>query len=494
MHKKEDIIYSQKYSQKLHKKEVDKINSGGNVMFNKILKMLSDGENLFITGGGGVGKSYLLNQLKEHFGDKLTITGTTGISVVEIGGQTLHSWCGIGIADKPVAVTVNIIKNKKPVVLNQIMNCKMLAIDEVSMLSSDVMEYVDSVLKKIRGSDEPFGGIQVILLGDFFQLPPVKKDEEKESVAGTGSGRPDDEDRKVNDNEDYDFCFKSYVWKSLNLKTVMLKKVHRQKDEKFINVLERIRTGEANDEDFGVLRSRSTDAFDDNRDTLKLFAHNVDADAYNRERFDEINASPFVYESVDIMYVKNNYDEEKINEIRINEETYKNLSADDVKCYMQFEKNCKIPKILELKEGCKVILLRNIDIDKGLVNGSRGVVKKITSDSIDVEFKDGRVSIGRFDFEYSQNGKLRVRRIQFPLKLAYGITIHKSQGMSLDDLSVDFSHITFAGQVYVALSRVKTAEGLFLKNFNPNKIAASKIVKRFYDELSDSDDCIVFNE
>lgn len=143
-------------------------------IFNNVLDILDSGNNIFITGGGGVGKSYLLNQLKEHYKEKFVLTSTTGISALNIGGQTLHSWCCIGIADKPIDDVVQSIK-RKPIIYKQLLMCKMLAIDEISMLDNFTMEYVDAVLKQIRENDSAFGGIQVILVGDFFQLPQFQK-------------------------------------------------------------------------------------------------------------------------------------------------------------------------------------------------------------------------------------------------------------------------------------------------------------------------------
>lgn len=433
--------------------------------FYNVLDILDSGNNIFITGGGGVGKSYILNKLKEHYKEKLVLTSTTGISALNIGGQTLHSWCGIGIADKPIDDVVQSIK-RKPIIYKQLLMCKMLAIDEISMLDNFTMEYVDAVLKQIRENDSAFGGIQVILVGDFFQLPPVSK--------GT------------------DFCFTSKAWDELNLTTILLNKVYRQSDKNFIKALNNIREDKASADDLRVLYERDfPQDYEVEKDILQLFGTNKDADNYNQKCFSEIEARPYKYEATDTLYLYSDIDESCASLV-LDTNTLPKISSKDSNIYEQFNRDCKAPKTLELKEGCRVMLLKNLDIKKGLVNGTCGTIKNLTTASIDVLFDNGtRLNVEPIDFDYNQNGKLKINRKQFPVRLAYGITIHKSQGMTFDKLVVNFNKIFDYGQAYVALSRVKNLDGLIIKNFDHNKIVANHKVVEFYNQLLRDKSCVV---
>jgi len=436
--------------------------------FDISLEMLQSGKNIFITGGAGVGKSYLLNKLKEHFKESLILTSTTGISALNIGGQTLHSWCGIGIADNPIDVTVKSIK-KNPVLYKQLIMCRLLAIDEISMLDNYTMEYVDAVLRKIREQDTVFGGIQVILVGDFFQLPPVIK---KES--------------------DRNFCFTSQIWQEFNLVSILLEKVYRQSDANFIKALNNIRLNKTSANDLRIFYEKDCPAnYATDKNILQLFGTNKDADMYNYKCFDEINAKSYLFESKDELYIYSEFDDDDVSVLEVNEITREKLSYKDKKSYEQFDRDCKAPAKLELKEGCRVMLLKNLNIPKGLVNGACGTIKNLTSVSIDVLFDNGQqLNLEPIDFDYKQEGKIKINRKQYPIRLAYGITIHKSQGMTFDNLVVNFSKIFDYGQAYVALSRVRSLEGLILKNFNHNKIIANPEVVQFYEKLVKDNSCI----
>ena len=440
------------------------------VVFNKVKQLLSDGDNIFITGGGGVGKSYLLNKLKNFYGELLVLTSTTGISAINIGGQTLHSWVGIGLGEKPVPDVIRKI-NRKSGIKAQIMNCKLLAIDEISMLDDYTMGYVDEVLQTIRHSTKPFGGIQLILVGDFFQLPPVM-------IGNRANSRS--------------FCFKCKTWANLNLVTVLLKKVKRQSDKEFINALNNVRINKTSFEDLKVFYKRSyPQSFVPDKNILQIFGTNYDADAYNALCFKELDAKSYTYLANDVLYPNDEEDSEPINVTNL---TVKELSYIDKKCFDIFNKDCKAPKYLDLKVGCRVMLLKNVDVSCGLVNGLCGTVKFLSDRSILVNFDNGKlVKVEMEEFSYHQDGKLKIKRIQYPLRLAYGITIHKSQGMTFDKLVVNFNRIFAYGQGYVALSRTRNLDGLFIKGFNPAKIKANFSVLEFYADIEQSDRCIIFD-
>lgn len=420
------------------KKETDK---------QKVLRLLKEKRNIFITGGGGVGKSYLLKELCEL--RDITVTSTTGISALNVGGQTVHSWSGIGTASKSINEIVASIKKNKTRLYN-IESTDILAIDEISMLDDFTLDYLNQVLKNVLQSNKPFGGLQVILIGDFFQLPPVQ----------LGNNR--------------DFCFNSKTWQELNLEIINLKKVYRQDDEQLITALNNIREGDISS--CQIFASRNF--VEPSEDCVRLYATNEEVNNYNKLRFDAIKKPAKKFYSQDIIKC---WIDGKKKDLKPNDPKVPDW---DKAIYNTFNNSCKAPSCLELKQGCRVMLLQNIDVEGGLVNGSCGNVLKLTDFDVTVKFDNGRTfSVEKADFEYCQYGFVKVKRTQFPLALSYAVSIHKSQGMTFDKVFIDFSRIFTFGQAYVALSRVKSLLGLFIKNFNPLKIKANPSVINFYKNL-----------
>lgn len=426
---------------------------GDNESLDQIADLIKRGENLFITGYAGTGKSYILNKLKKKF--KIDVTSTTGLAAVNIQGQTIHSWAGVGICNKPVdQVIENIFK--RAALKKQIFNCKILAIDEISMLDARTFDYIDTVLRNLKDDTKPFGGIQVLLFGDFFQLPPVEK----------SNG----------------FCFESDCWHALNLKTIFLEKIYRQTDEEFIKSLNNIRLNQLTDKDLRLFYDREVNYNTQDSDILHIFSTNREADNYNNLKFNSVESKLHKFNSVDKIHRKK-------SEIIVDKNNLSDkLSKFDLMTIETFDKSCKAPCVLELKKGCKVMLLKNLDFKKGLINGSCGTVSELDenddSDSILVKFDNGvEEVIPKHTFEAYRDGELVVSREQYPLRLAYGITIHKSQGMTLEKLVVDCNRIFECGQAYVALSRIKSIEGLYLKSFNPNKVSVNPQVVNFYEAL-----------
>ena len=317
------------------------------------------------------------------------------------------------------------------------------------MLDIKTFEYVDSVLRQVRSCDEPFGGIQVLFIGDFFQLPPVEK----------------------NENSAQKYCFESKLWEDLDLYTVLLTKNYRQNEENLITALSNMRTNSLTDADVKLLKTRECKENIDTQNALHIFATNQEADNYNNMKFNKINSKEYKLYAIDGVYKG-----EKLIENPTNLREENILKRIDVACSAE--------KSISLKIGVRVMLLINYDFEKGLINGSCGEVKEINEDYILVYFDNGQsAKITRHDFEFYNNEKLIALRRQFPLRLAYGITIHKSQGMSLDKLVVDCSRIFEKGQAYVALSRIKTLNGLYLQNFNPAKVMVDNTVVEFYKNL-----------
>ncbi len=426
-------------------------------LISNIVHLVKSGENLFITGHAGTGKSYILNMLKSKF-KKLVVTSTTGIAAVNVKGQTIHSWAGVGICRYPVDTVVKNILNK-PTVRNQILKCEMLALDEISMLNIKTFEYIDKVLRLVRDEDTPFGGIQVIFFGDFFQLPPVEKE-----------------------TEELHYCFESPIWKELNLKNIMLTENHRQNEENFIQALSNMRINSLTREDEELLNSRdtvksvvrgvikSTDKKE--ADILHIFSTNEEADNYNQMMFNRLNSPVVEFLAQDEVLRGKDFVSENLTE---REETILEI----------FNKNCRAEKLIKLKLGAKVMLLINSDFKTGLINGSCGTIIAINEDSITVEFENGAIKeIEPEKFEYYYNDKVMAQRHQYPLRLAWAITIHKSQGMTLENLYVDCKRIFERGQAYVAMSRVKTLSGLYLENFSKERVLADEKVVEFYKNLN----------
>ena len=482
-------LYS-KWKKKDNKPKTNNATVQKDLILERVINLLKEGKNIFITGGAGTGKSYLLQQLKEQY-PTLVLTSTTGVSAININGQTIHSWSGIGIANQSITRVVdNIIKN--PVKYKQIVMCDMLAIDEISMLASNIMEYLDQVFRAVRKNDAPFGGIQVILIGDFFQLPPVVTDK---------NGRI----RKLQDS---DYCFNCKTWKDLDLVPIVLKEVKRQTDPEFVNVLNNLREGKTELNDLRVIWTREEEVKDfvkssDSADILKLFSTNENADNYNLKRLSELDYQDYPFKAEDKI---NWYDKSDI--CRLSE----NIDPES-KEWQNFDKDCKAPLNLQLKcdlklkKGCRVMLLHNLDVSNGLANGSCGTVVGIKPDEIDVLFDTTNdvVPIQRVEFAMPLNSGVKpfkikdangiveeielirksIVRKQFPLRLAYGITIHKSQGMTFDKLIVDCGKVFADGQAYVALSRTRSLQGLYPINFNHTTVTVSNAVVDFYKQLDD---------
>ncbi len=442
----------------------------------KINDFLRNGDNVFVTGHAGTGKSYILRKLKEKYKKNLTITSTTGIAAVNVKGQTLHSWAGVGLCRNTIAATVEKIKTRSTQ-CRQIKNCKMLAIDEISMLNVETFEYVNEVLKQIRENDAPFGGIQVIFIGDFFQLPPVEKgdvgaDGQKGSAATGRNGQ-----RLTNIDADSikrKYCFETGLWQDLNLKNVVLKKNYRQNEEKFINALSNMRINRLNDEDIELFSTRSVTSDTSGTNILHIFSTNEEANNYNSVKFNALERKVTVFNSKDGVY-------------RGKELVFEDFNQREEMILEIFNKSCRADKEIALKIGCKVMLLVNMDFDKGLINGACGTVQKFNNDTINITFDNGvNANIPLHEFEYYYNDAVVAVRRQYPLKLAYGITIHKSQGMTLNKLVVDCKRIFERGQVYVAMSRVKSLDGLYLKSFDPEKVLCDEKVAEFYEQLEES--------
>ncbi|MGM0482495.1 MAG: AAA family ATPase [Patescibacteria group bacterium] len=383
------------------------------------LDILKTGKNVFLTGEPGSGKTYVINQYISYLkkrGVEPAITASTGIAATHIGGHTLHSWSGIGIKDEISSYELDALNEKKPLV-KRVNGSDVLIIDEVSMLDGKILDLVNRVLCELRRSEEPFGGMQVVLSGDFFQLPPVSP-----------SGRT--------------FAFESAVWRKARPVTCYLDEQFRQTDESMHKLLKALRAGSLKDDHLWLLKSRICEKEEEvSYSATKLFSHNIDVDRINERELGKLKTEKKVFEM-----------ETKGKKALVE----------------QLKKGCLSPETLVLKEGAVVMCTKN-NFDRGFSNGTIGIVKdfeKHTRYPI-IETRDGRrITVSEMEWVIEEEGKILARITQIPLRLAWAITVHKSQGVSLDSAVVDLSKSFEYGQGYVALSRVRTLEGLFCLGFN----------------------------
>jgi len=410
------------------------------------LQFIEEGKNIFVSGGAGSGKSYLLNFLKRHYSNYgLEVTASTGIASINIKGSTIHSWAGIGLANVPLRqIIANLESPKMSRVRSRIRKTKILAIDEISMISAEVLEILNEVFQAVRGNNKVMGGMQIIFFGDFLQLPPVNKFASK-----------------------FNFCFNSKIWLDLNLKTIILDKIFRQQDQEFIDMLHDLRFGKVNEDTYRKLLSR-VDAKDNNsliRPTI-LTTHNSKVEMVNEEYLKKIPNKEFVYEA---SYQGN---PQKIEFLK---------------------KNCLAPNFLKLKIGAQVMMIKNTYQKDGIINGSLGIVKGFSSKKQYpiVEFANAKeITIGQEQWnieKFDEEGNIAVLEAsmtQIPLILAWAMTIHKSQGLTLDKISCDLSDIFSCGQAYVALSRARSLDGVFINSIDFNKINANEEAINFYRSLT----------
>ena len=405
---------------------------------------IAGGKNVFITGPAGTGKSFLLNYIKEEYRDSgLHITASTGISAINVGGQTLHSWAGLGLGNMPLnEILRNICSVRGMHMRKKLRSAKMLAIDEISMIPAHIFDLLNELLKTVRNNQDPFGGIQLILFGDFLQLPPVNR----------GNG------------ETF-FCFESKAWEESDIDVVVLKEIYRQSDSELVNMLNNLRFGDITKHDIELLRSRFKQEDPDKTfEATILGTHNI--------QIEKINIA-------------------KLKDLNTNEKTFKAKFEGKPEKIEFLKKNCIAPENLALKINSQVMMLKNTYAKEGVMNGSIGIVREFDSKKgyPIVEFTNGSCikivpeewCIEKFN-ENTAEVEVEAMMIQIPLILAWAITVHKSQGMTLEKIRCNLGSAFAEGQVYVAVSRVKTLNGLFIDSFNINNVKANKKVIEFYNK------------
>jgi len=418
------------------------------------------GKSIFLTGPGGTGKSYLLNQLSLRSTKEVSLTAMTGCAALLLNSKakTLHSWAGVGLGTDVVPLLVSKIRKSRRAALRWL-KTDILVIDEVSMMTPDLFEKLDEVGRKVRRNELlPFGGLQIVLVGDFFQLPPISTQS---------------------------FVFESPLWKKLGLETHELTEIVRQKDPIFQTILNEARHGELSKASVKMLRKRmNLDYKSLTVQPTMLFTRRVEVDQINARELKKLTTERHVFKATTVFNPSANT-------------AGLTVTSPEVQMAVQkLDGNAAYTPELVLAVGAQVMLLYNLNHEAGLVNGSRGVVvdfKKPEPSEADktfikkdetlmpvVEFKSGDRRIIDYNTWEVQDFP-GVLRKQIPLKLAYAVTIHKAQGATLDCALIDVGDRTFEyGQAYVALSRCKDIESLYVHDLDAAAFRANPKVKEFY--------------
>ncbi len=424
-----------------------------------VLNAVMDGKNIFFTGSAGVGKSFtmrvVIDDLKRKYHESTVfVTASTGIAATHISGTTLHSFAGIGLgADSREQAVAKVKTNKTSRERWQM--CRALVIDEISMISAGFFELLDAVGQNVRGNSRPFGGIQLVVAGDFLQLPPVEQKAEETYV------------------------FESEAWRSAIDVSIELKHVFRQKNESFVQLLQSLRLGIVSDAHDELLRSRMHAKLSNDNGILptRLYTHRNSVERENEVQLNVLAGKAFIFVAKDS-----------------GEQYSKDMLA----------KNCMAPATLKLKTGAQVMLLKNLN-PPHLVNGSRGRVigfERMTFANLPEDekkrskavFEEREYPRVRFDngqelvltpaaWEVERAGAVMATRAQVPLCLAWALSVHKCQGMTIDCVEVDIASSWDPGQAYVALSRCTSLDGLSLLGYKRDKIRAHQKVLEFYQSL-----------
>ena len=396
------------------------------------LKILKSGQNVFLTGSAGTGKTYVLNEYIHYLKERRiipTIVAPTGIAASHLNGQTIHSYFSLGLRDSVDDVFISSLLDKKKL-QTRFKKLKVLIIDEISMVSPNIFSAMDTILQAFKENKEPFGGIQVVLSGDFFQLPPISQS-----------------------NDSKRFSWQSPSWKMLDLQTCYLQKKFRQDDNQLIFVLDEIRSGKISEQTYNILNQRYEKELAIEFTPTKLYTHNLDVDRINNDELNRLPSSGVIY----------------------------NYKSEGAKTNIEkLFKSALVQEELTLKKDAVVMFIKN-NPEKYYINGTTGVVIDFSKDEqplpivklsngyvIKVEFEDWAIE--------NDKGKVSAKISQIPLKLAWAITIHKSQGMTLDAAQIDLSKTFEVGQGYVALSRIKNIEGLKLMGFNEKALSVDPLI------------------
>ena len=402
------------------------------------IKIMKTGVNIYLTGSAGSGKTYLLNKYISYLDEHdiaCAVTASTGIAATHMNGMTIHSWSGIGIRDFLDEKGLEQLEEKK-YLWKRFEKARVLIIDEVSMLHASQLDMIEKVCRRFKRNDKPFGGLQVILSGDFFQLPPINK-----------SG-----------NENESGMIYNKAWKILNPAICYLEEQHRQEDNDLTEILNTIRSNSMEEKHFELLQGRVGAKLKDDIKATKLYTHNVNVDDIN---------------NIELSLIK---EDERICQMTT---SGPEMLVDILK------KSCLAHEKLKLKIGAEVMCIKN-NFEEGYVNGSRGKIIGFIKENGNpiVELYNGKkIDLKPETWAIEEDGKIKASLSQIPLRLAWAITIHKSQGMSLDNAEIDLSRTFAYGMGYVALSRVRTLNGISLVGFNSDSLRVDPLILEFDQDL-----------
>ncbi|MDP2926645.1 MAG: PIF1 family DEAD/DEAH box helicase [bacterium] len=393
------------------------------------LEILKGGQNIYLTGRPGSGKTYLLNQFIQFLRQEnipTGVTAATGIAATHLNGMTLHSWCGMGFLNELEDKDLKRILKKRNL-QKRLQKSRVLIIDEASMLSAKHLDIAGEIVRKFRQSWEPFGGLQVVLCGDFFQLPPV--------------GNKSDPKTRL-------FAYHARVWQELNLKICYLTEQYRQTDKEYLTTLEAIRTNSVDESIRGLLQKRigaflqigPSKSFKVRPECTKLYTHNADVDAVNAQELQKLPGKERIFHM---------------------------NSRGSAALVEALQRNCLAPEELILKKSAFVMFVRN-NPEQGFINGTLGVVQGFEKDgSPVVETKDGqRIKVFSEKWRIEEDEEVKAEIRQLPLRLAWAITVHKSQGMTIDACEIDLRKSFEPGMGYVALSRAPSFASIRLIGLN----------------------------
>jgi hypothetical protein len=383
------------------------------------------GENCFLTGAGGTGKSTQLREFIDECPLEVDVTAPTGVAALNVDGMTIHRFTGMMLGPEPgqsfEVYYEKLTDDPRRSIgkgFQRVRNCKVLVIDEISMLPGRQLDFVDFLFRRLRRRDEPFGGCQVIVTGDFLQLPPVRKSEA----------------------EPYDWAFQSRAWKEAGFRTFLLEKVRRQDEPAFVRALADFRVGRVWGDTARILQSRVRS--NPPSKMPRLFTHNVQVDRWNNFQLGELPGDEAVFHAI---------------------ETGPDHHLDYLK------KNLLTPEVLRLKPGALVMFTVNLNLqdqrDPVFVNGQVGRVERVERDAVWVYTELQMLRVERFAWVYDHTDTESARFSQFPLRLAWAMTIHKAQGLTLESAYLDIRAAREPGQAYVAVSRVRSLAGLQFKDW-----------------------------
>ena len=416
------------------------------------LNILKLGVNVFLTGAAGSGKTYVLNQYIEYLRLKkisVGITASTGIAATHMGGVTIHSWSGMGIHD---SLTTKDLADmyKKQYLRKHYLRAKVLIIDEISMLHAHQLDMIDQICRYFKKNDLPFGGMQLVMCGDFFQLPPVTKFQKIKDQAS------------LFEQVKTDFVTESHIWNEMNLYICYLDEQYRQDDASFLRVLNDIRASDVNETTVEYLTDRLNKPVEGYSKPTKLFTHNTDVDTLNAEHLERLSGEKHEYFMV---------------------------GRGSMTLNQTLKKSCLAPERLILKVGAQVMFVKN-NYDQGYVNGTLGEVIHFDKDDHPVvrTFDGAEIVVGQASWEIKEDNVELAAISQIPLRLAWAITVHKSQGMSLDAAEIDLSRSFVPGQGYVALSRVRSLKGLSLLGMNQMALTVNEQVAELDQDFKKSSD------